>query len=183
MRVVIVGLGTQGKKRKKILEKKYFVASVDPINKEADFKSIKNVPLSTYDSCFICVPDKVKKDLINFCIRNNKNILIEKPIVANQKNYFKKIENLCNKKNIVFYTAYNHRFEPNIIKAKKILNSNFIGDIYFCKIFYGNGTAKLVRSSNWKDSNSGVLNDLGSHLIDLCVFFFNNHKFKFKYIK
>ncbi len=61
MKVVIIGLGIQGKKRKKILEKKYFVASVDPINKDADYKSIKDVPINSYDSCFICVPDKNKK--------------------------------------------------------------------------------------------------------------------------
>ena len=33
MKVIIIGLGIQGEKRRKILDKKYLVATVDPINK------------------------------------------------------------------------------------------------------------------------------------------------------
>ena len=61
MRVIIIGLGIQGEKRRKILDKKYLVATVDPINKKADFKNINDVPTNIYDSCFICVPDNYKK--------------------------------------------------------------------------------------------------------------------------
>ena len=183
MRVVIIGLGIQGEKRRKILDKKYLVATVDPINKKADFKNINDVPINTYDSCFVCVPDYNKKKIINFCIKNNKNVLVEKPLIFKEESYLKKIEKLCNSKKIVFYTAYNHRFEPNLINVKKIIKKKTIGDIYFCKLFYGNGTAKLVKNSIWKDNNSGVLADLGSHLIDLCLFFFNDKNISFKYVK
>ena len=41
MRILIVGLGVQGQKRKKLLNKKFFYASVDIDNKKADFQSIK----------------------------------------------------------------------------------------------------------------------------------------------
>ena len=30
-------------------------------------------------------------------------------------------------------------------------------------MFYGNGTARLVRNSDWRDHGAGVLDDLGSH--------------------
>ena len=33
-------------------------------------------------------------------------------------------------------------------------------------MFYGNGTARLVRDSAWRDQGAGVLPDLGSHLLD-----------------
>ena len=57
MKIIVVGLGVQGNKRKKILNKKDFVASVDPVNSKANYKFLKQVPLKDYDSCFLCVPD------------------------------------------------------------------------------------------------------------------------------
>ena len=82
MKIVIVGLGTQGKKRKKILKKNSYFASVDTKNKDADFKKIEDVPLGKYNTVFICTPDYEKIKIINFCIKHKKNILVEKPLVA-----------------------------------------------------------------------------------------------------
>ena len=45
-------------------------------------------------------------------------------------------------------------------------------------MFYGNGTAKLVKNSKWRDTKSGVINDLGSHLLDTCLFWFGRKKIK-----
>jgi len=39
-------------------------------------------------------------------------------------------------------------------------------------MFYGNGTARLVRESGWRDRGAGVLPDLGSHLLDTAIFWF-----------
>ena len=39
-------------------------------------------------------------------------------------------------------------------------------------MFYGNGTSLLVRKSKWRDKGLGVLTDIGSHLLDLCLFLF-----------
>jgi predicted dehydrogenase len=39
-------------------------------------------------------------------------------------------------------------------------------------MFYGNGTARLVRESEWRDQGAGVLPDLGSHLLDTAQFWF-----------
>ena len=69
MRVVIVGMGIQGLKRKKILGK-YFKYSVDKF-KKADFKTIKKVPLERYDAVFVCVPDNQKFSIIEYCLKFN----------------------------------------------------------------------------------------------------------------
>ena len=82
MKAIVVGLGVQGKKRKKFLGKD-FVFSVDKYAK-ADFKSISEVPLKTYDSVYLCTPDNAKLKIIDFCIKNKKNILVEKPMLAKQ---------------------------------------------------------------------------------------------------
>ena len=79
MKAVIVGIGVQGKKRKKILGKE-FKYSVDKF-KDADYKSINQVPLNEYDTVFVCVPDKEKLKIVKYCIENKKHILIEKPFL------------------------------------------------------------------------------------------------------
>ncbi len=70
------------------------------------------------------------------------------------------------------YTAYNHRFEPHIARLKKILDSGNLGRIYLAKFFYGNGTARDVRNSAWRDNGLGVFSDLGSHMLDMAHFLF-----------
>ena len=72
MKVLIVGLGAQGQKRKKLLNKKFVFATVDIKNKSADFKKIEEAPLENYDSVFICTPDSAKLKILNFCIKNKK---------------------------------------------------------------------------------------------------------------
>jgi len=173
MRLLIVGLGVQGQKRKKLLNKKYIYATVDTKNKSADFKNIKDVPLDKYDSVFVCTPDFEKLKILNYCIKFKKNALIEKPLIANTDKKIKDLENKANKAKIVFYSAYNHRFEPHFVAIKKIINSKILGKIYYCHIFYGNGTARLVRNNKWRDKGLGIIQDLGPHLMDTIKFWFN----------
>ena len=74
----------------------------------------------------------------------------------------------------VCYTAYNHRFEPHYVRMRDLVKSGVLGDIYRCRMFYGNGTARLVRDSAWRDRGAGVLPDLGSHLLDTARFWFGD---------
>ena len=64
MKAVVIGLGTQGNKRLKSLNKKnFFVCSVDPKNKKADERNISNLKNYEYDTVFLCVPDQLKKKI------------------------------------------------------------------------------------------------------------------------
>lgn len=171
MKAIIVGMGVQGVKRKKSLSSKEFIGSVDKF-KKSNFYSIQNVPLNSYDTVFVCVPDNEKEKIIEYSLKNKKNVLVEKPFITNKQNNLIKLQRLAKKNNLTLYTAYNHRFEPNILKLKKLIDKKLLGKIYGCKIFYGNGTSKLVKKSKWRDKGLGVVTDLGSHLIDLCIFWF-----------
>ena len=168
MRTIVVGMGVQGKKRKKYLGKD-FIFSVDKF-KKADYKSILDIPLTAYDTAFLCVPENQKIKLIQYCIKNKKNILVEKPLLVKSSKILVNLEKEAKKNKITFYTAYNHRFEPNILKLKNLIEKKVLGKIYKCKIFYGNGTSYLVKKSKWRDKGSGVITDIGSHMLDLCLF-------------
>lgn len=173
MRVIVAGLGIQGYKRRKHAGKDY-VASVDPINKEADYQQISEVPLDSYDAVLACIPDEPKVELIKYALSNSKHVLLEKPFWALEDESIIELEQLARKNNVVCYTAYNHRFEPHYVTMRNLIASGELGKIYSCRMFYGNGTARLVRDSLWRDQGDGVLPDLGSHLLDTCRFWFGN---------
>jgi predicted dehydrogenase len=57
---------------------------------------------------------------------------------------------------------------------RDLVKSGVLGRIYRCRMFYGNGTARLVRNSDWRDHGAGVLDDLGSHVLDTARFWFGD---------
>jgi predicted dehydrogenase len=169
MRVVVVGLGIQGKKRISVA-KNDVVATVDSANSEADYQDLSQVPLELYDAAILCVPDSPKFDLVEYLIQNHKHVLVEKPLWVYSSKNISRLEDLAVKNSVRIQVAYNHRFEPNIIRLREIIKKNQIGDLYSVSIYYGNGTARLVRDSPWRDEGQGVLLDLGSHLLDMLDF-------------
>ena len=181
MKVVVVGLGVQGYKRRRFAGVDY-VASVDPVNMEAEYRALQDVPLDNYDAALLCVPDEPKIDLLTYLLSNGKHALVEKPLWAADDAQISHIETLAGKMGVVCYTAYNHRFEPHYVKMRDLIRSGELGEIYRCRMFYGNGTARLVRDSAWRDQGAGVLPDLGSHLLDTSAFLFGDLGDQFKVI-
>jgi scyllo-inositol 2-dehydrogenase (NADP+) len=171
MKCVIIGLGIQGKKRMAIGGSD-IVATVDPVAPLADYKTIEQVPLDTYQAALVCTPDSTKLPILEFLLSNGKHLLVEKPLLAEKPSQLLKLKELASKQKLACYTAYNHRFEPHIVRLKKTLEAGQLGRIYLAKFFYGNGTARDVRNSPWRDKGPGVLSDLGSHLLDWTLFLF-----------
>lgn len=169
MRVVVVGLGIQGKKRISVA-KNDVIATVDSVNSGADYQDLTQVPLELYDAAILCVPDSPKYELIKYLIQNRKHVLVEKPLWVHSSKNLSMLEDLALKNSVLIQVAYNHRFEPNIIKLREIIKKNDLGDLYSVSIYYGNGTARLVRESPWRDEGQGVVLDIGSHLLDMLDF-------------
>jgi scyllo-inositol 2-dehydrogenase (NADP+) len=173
MRIVIAGLGVQGQKRRRVAGSD-FVAAVDPINTDADYRLIEDVPLGAYDAVLACIPDKPKLELLDYLVNHGKHVLVEKPLWAHAEEMISRLETTARCNGVVCYTAYNHRFEPHFVRMRDVVASGELGALYHCRVFYGNGTARLVRESPWRDQGAGVLQDLGSHLIDAAQFWFGD---------
>lgn len=173
MRVVIVGYGVQGKKRLRVAGTDA-AGVVDPVAAEANWRDIADVPLDHYDAALVCTPDEPKLDLLRHLLGNGKHVLVEKPLHAEHEQNLIELETLARRTGAVCYTAYNHRFEPHYVRMRDLVRSGALGHIYRCRMFYGNGTARLVRDSAWRDQGAGVLPDLGSHLLDTARFWFGD---------
>jgi len=171
MRFLVVGLGVQGRKRQAVAGSEV-IATVDPVSPEADYRFIQEVPLNTYDAVLLCTPDEPKIEIIAYLLSQQKNVLVEKPLFSADPAQLVELKNLAIANKTTCYTAYNHRFEPHFVRMKELIDSGSLGRIYSVRMFYGNGTARLVRNSAWRDQGAGVLPDLGSHLLDTFLFWF-----------
>jgi predicted dehydrogenase len=165
----VVGLGVQGHKRRAVAGKDA-VATVDPIHPDAGYKRVEDVPLASYDAALVCAPDEVKIGLLSYLLGHGKHVLVEKPLFAARTDELRRLKDLAASQRVTCYTAYNHRFEPHFVRMKQVIDSGRLGRIYCIRMFYGNGTARLVRDSAWRDQGAGVLPDLGSHLLDTAQF-------------
>jgi scyllo-inositol 2-dehydrogenase (NADP+) len=173
MRVIIVGYGVQGRKRLQVAGADA-VGVVDPVAAEANWRDIKDVPLERYDGALVCTPDAPKIELLRHLLGHGKHVLVEKPLHAEREKEIEELEAIARRAGAVCYTAYNHRFEPHYVRMRDLVRSGELGTIYRCRMFYGNGTARLVRDSAWRDQGAGVLPDLGSHLLDTVRFWFGD---------
>jgi predicted dehydrogenase len=170
-RILIIGYGIQGKKRHNINSDEV-VGIVDPIQVEADYTDLFKVPLNVYDVAYVCCPDGDKEQIIKYLVENKKHILIEKPLYPINFSFLKKIDKISRDNKTVIYVAYNHRFEPNILDIKDVIDNNKIGKIYYIHFFYGNGTSQDILKSKWRNQEkNGIFQDLGCHILDLIDFF------------
>jgi scyllo-inositol 2-dehydrogenase (NADP+) len=171
VKAIVVGLGIQGRKRFAVAGADA-VATVDPVCEGVDFRRVEDVPLDRYDAALVCTPDGVKLELLTYLLGNGKHVLVEKPLVAARDEELERLKAIAGRTGAVCYTAYNHRFEPHLATVKRLLDEDRIGRVYHCRLFYGNGTARDVRNSAWRDRGLGVIPDLASHMLDMCLFFF-----------
>src|SRR5260370_40859756 len=110
MRVVVAGLGVQGHKRRRVAGTD-FVAAVDPVNGEAKYRAIEDVPLSSYDAVLACIPDEPKIADLDYLLGNGKHALGEKPLWAAEEEAITQLEATARNNGSLCHVAYHHRFE------------------------------------------------------------------------
>jgi scyllo-inositol 2-dehydrogenase (NADP+) len=169
MRVIVIGLGVQGVKRRAAAGGD-MVATVDPVNPDADVRSLDEVDFDRFDAALVCTPDGAKPALLARLLDRGKHVLVEKPLLVADTQELRDLAALAQRRRAVCYTAYNHRFEPHFMRMREVIAGGKLGEIYTMRLFYGNGTARLVRDSAWRDQGAAVLVDLGSHLLDTVDF-------------
>ncbi len=176
MRVIVVGLGVQGHKRRRVAGAD-FVAAVDPVNAEARVPARSRTCRSTsYDAALVCIPDEPKVELLDLPARRTASTCWSRSrcgrrddgdIVALEALARAQGRRLLHRLQPSLRAAFRAHARPDRARASS-------GRIYRCRMFYGNGTARLVRDSAWRDQGAGVLPDLGSHLLDTCRFWFGD---------
>ena len=168
MRYLVVGLGNIGQRRQALLGERC-VATADPFNEAAQYRSVRDVPIGEFDAAILAIPDHDKIELVSYLLEQGKHVLVEKPLPLPDEATTRRLEALARSRGSTLYTAYNHRFEPLLVAFKERVEAGAIGEIYHGRLFYGNGTVLNV-AGTWRDQGIGVIQDLGCHLLDLLAF-------------
>lgn len=119
-----------------------------------------------FDAVLLAVPNDSKLALLEHFLGLGKHVLVEKPLILPDRQTAVHLDRLAKQHQVVWYTSYNHRFEPLVEALHQRLSGGEIGRVYHARFLYGNGTVRHVMGS-WRESGLGVLEDLGSHLLDL----------------
>ena len=168
MRYLVVGLGNIGSRRQALLGDRC-VATADPFNPAAQYRMVREVPVDLFEAAVLAIPDDDKVDLVTYLLEQGKHVLVEKPLPLPDEATAQKLESLARERGLALYTAYNHRFEPLLMRFAEQVTAGAIGTVYHGRLFYGNGTVKHV-AGTWRDHGIGVIQDLGCHLLDLLAF-------------
>lgn len=170
MNYVVVGFGNIGQKRKRLLGERC-VATIDPVNRAADYLSLADCPPQRYDAAVLAVPNSEKIPLLEYLLDHGKHVLVEKPLVFEDEDRARALYHTAQRRRAVWRTSYNLRYEPHVARLRQLMSEGTLGAFYRARLFYGYGTAADV-AGTWRDDRLGVLQDLGSHLVDLTAFVF-----------
>jgi predicted dehydrogenase len=192
--VLIVGLGSIGKRHLRILKKQYpSIRLVVLRHKQCEETNIKEFGLIACatnisqalefkpDVAIIATPATKHMDTALILADNGVHLLIEKPISAVSIGIQPLID-LCLSKKIVLMTAYNLRFQPALKEFRKLIAKNRIGDILTVKAEVGQFLPNWRPDSDYKKGVSaqkklggGVILEL-SHEIDYLSWVFGDYK-------
>ncbi len=106
-------------------------------------------------------------------IKNNVNIISDKPLTSNLDDAYK-LQNLVKKNNIIFALTHNYSSYPMLREAKEIIRKGLIGEIRIINVEYPQGyTAGLTKKNEvsalkWrldpsKCGPSMILSEIGTH--------------------
>ena len=161
---------------KAIAEPEKFVTSIfRNISEIETFKDYKKmIKDSNLDFVYITTPVNLHIPIASFCVENKVNFFVEKPLGKNVE----ECEYLCNKlrnNNLTNMVGFYLRYAETFAKTKELLEKETIGKIKGIKSSVYQSQF-LKKPSGWRFkkeiSGGGILIDLGTHLIDLLLWYF-----------
>ena len=205
MNVLILGLGSIGQRHlrnlrsidKKIkfftIRRKYITPLLNNKNRpiKGNIEKIYNIKnfkkfskINNIDVAFICTPSKFHISESIKLLKKDIHLFVEKPLGSSMKkiNELKKI--IIKKPNIKTMMGFQLKFNPLILKLKKLIEENYIGKIYNIFIHNGEHIDDYHSYENYKISYAAKKNLGGGvilsqiHEIDYLLFLFKNYKIK-----
>lgn len=174
----IIGVGGAGRAHAKRYKKNKFVDEVRGYDiKEIDFDAINmrydfNTFLDGLDAVSICTPDDTHYEYIVKCLEARKHVLVEKPMVASLDEAIKLKKTLSKYPDLKFGVHHQMRFVPAFQQAKKILNKNELGKVFYIEANYWHDMRERnTKFDNWRVKGKGqsVIFGGACHPLDLLM--------------
>ena len=129
------------------------------------------------DLVIIVTPNEFHYLLARKALLAGKHVVVDKPFTVTSAEASNLIQ-LAKSKNLLLSVYHNRRFVSDFFAAKKIINSNRLGRIV--EVIMNFDRFRSSFNGNWREDlvpGSGILYDLGSHLIDQSIVFFGLPEF------
>ncbi|MDX9925570.1 MAG: Gfo/Idh/MocA family oxidoreductase, partial [Ignavibacteriaceae bacterium] len=91
------------------------------------------------------------------------NILCESPIALNIQEA-EEITRVCSEANVYLFVNQAHRLHPLLIKAKELIDSNFLGKIISISVTLN---SNILKSESEESGENGIINELGFQAVDM----------------
>ena len=125
------------------------------------------------DLIVITTPNTLHFEMVKNSLLAGKHVVVEKPFTPTSAEA-KQLIDLAKEKNLKLFVYQNRRWDGDFLTIKKLIENNVLGGLYEYEAHFDRYAPKF-KDNAWRDKNlpgSGILFDLGSHLIDQALSLF-----------
>ncbi|MCM8766859.1 MAG: Gfo/Idh/MocA family oxidoreductase [Candidatus Omnitrophica bacterium] len=163
-RAELVKICDINEKRAKEISKKYSVKYTTDYKEISEDKEIQAVSVAT--------PDFAHKDIVCEMLKNEKNVLVEKPMATNLKDAEQMVKQSKLSKKILM-TDFHNRFNPFFVNLKESFDKGEVGNISFIYARLSDRIDVPLKWFTWS-GKSGPHWFLFPHIVDLVIWFSNS---------
>lgn len=121
----------------------------------------------------ITTPNEYHYPMIKHAIEKKKHVVVEKPFTETA-DQARELAEMANKHGVLVSVYQNRRFDIDFQTIKKVIEEGLVGEVVEYEAHFDR-FRNFVREGTWKEEErpgSGILYDLGSHLIDQALTLF-----------
>lgn len=136
-----------------------------------NFEDLMNDP--TLDLIVVNTPQDLHFEMCKKALEAGKHVVVEKPFTVKVEEAQELIE-MAEKANKILTVFQNRRWDGDFLTVKKVVKSGFLGKLVEYEGHY-NRFRNYIQEDTWKEESgpgSGLLYNLGSHLIDQALHLF-----------
>ncbi|MBS7287575.1 MAG: DUF362 domain-containing protein [Candidatus Freyarchaeota archaeon] len=123
------------------------------------------------DAVSICTPPRLHKDMTVEAVEHGKYVLCEKPLATSTSEAYELLEEVGDSKFFVM-PAFNYRFTPSVKMVNEIISRGKIGRVERVTVTFKSDQRVWNAVTSFRfNEKSGVLSDLGPHVIDMLHYF------------
>jgi len=122
---------------------------------------------SDVELVIVNTPDKYHYEMAKQAILKGRHVVVEKPMTLDSSQAVDLVE-LAHEKGVVFTVYQNRRWDGDFMTVQKVLKENKLGRLVEFESHYDRYRT-VITPETWKeegDEYSGVLYNLGSHMVD-----------------